>query len=389
MQITFGLIIKDERTILKASARLIARPSETCRMSISSTLFATPSAFCYGRASLPALGSLGGEASALKGYGVGSASIASLRSSGEGGFYIPPEPVTGWANLRPLYSSGLIRTSVGATGSANLPAIKAKGGDVHYGEGAASLPAIRAFGAEGPPKHTAYLVSQMFTISAAGSFKDHIVVLNSSGQIVDTITCTRIAIAEILDSMTASGDFTLIGEFLVSMEDGMTLFHSLDGQSSTAALNSASRVWVVNMENGASGQYDNYGFNSFFESDGKYYGVADDGIYELDGDDDNGAEILALIQAGKSDLGTPRQKRIENVYAGVSSEGKLLLKVEADGQSYTYEARSSSETLENHRFDVGKGLRGNYYDFTLLNQNGDDFDLESISFEPVVLSRKI
>jgi len=152
---------------------------------------------------------------------------------------------------------------------------------------------------------------------------------------------------------------------------------------------SDSRTWVVNLDTSTSSQYDGYGYNSFFERDGKYYGVADDGIYLLEGETDAGKEIAALIETGKSSLGSSYKKRILNVYAGVSSSGKVLLKVEADGIEYVYEARSYSANLITHRFDIGRGLAGNYFNLTLLNQDGNDFDLENISFNPLVLERKI
>jgi hypothetical protein len=123
--------------------------------------------------------------------------------------------------------------------------------------------------------------------------------------------------------------------------------------------------------------------------DGYCYGIADDGIYRLDGDTDAGIDIDALLEIGRSDLGIPNKKKIINVYAGVSSTGKMYLKVDADEQVYTYEARSSSTAIKTHRFDAGKGLEGNYYNLTLINQDGCDFDLETIHFEPIALKGKI
>lgn len=157
------------------------------------------------------------------------------------------------------------------------------------------------------------------------------------------------------------------------------------------ALDSTRRVWVVNLENGAAVQYDDYGFNSFMEEDGTYYGLTEDGIYELSGSTDNGMEINSLVSFAKSDLGSKQRKGITNIYTGATSDGSLLLKITVDGgQSYIYRARSyDASSLKQHRFDTGKGLIGVYHQLELLNEDGDDFDIESIHFEPIATRRKI
>jgi len=97
-----------------------------------------------------------------------------------------------------------------------------------------------------------------------------------------------------------------------------------------------------------------------------------------------------LISLGTSNLGIQSKKGITNVYIGASSDGKLIVKFQVDGGTeYSYEARSSSTHIDQHRVDVGKGLVGNYFTLHLLNQDGDDFDIESIHFDPIPLKRKI
>lgn len=208
------------------------------------------------------------------------------------------------------------------------------------------------------------------------------------------ISATMGLLEAISETMVVDGTYASTQEFLEALYSAAIMRGDI--QSATASGGvveipgvSDSRAWAINLETGASSQYDYYGYNSFFERDGEYYGVADDGVYRLDGATDSGRDIAALVEMGRSDFGTPFRKRIVNVYVGVSSTGKVLLKVNAAGQEYVYEARSSSTTLKNHRVDVGKGLSANYFNLTLLNQDGCDFDLETISFEPVVATRKI
>ena len=148
-------------------------------------------------------------------------------------------------------------------------------------------------------------------------------------------------------------------------------------------------TWVLNTENNGSTRYEGYDFSGFAVIDGVYYGCRDDGIYALDGEDDAGAPIQAMVSFGKQDFGTSALKRISNAYVGVSSTGKLVLRVIADGEHYDYVARGSSEHLQTQRFDTGRGLRVNQLEFELYNQGGDDFELSSVEFAVLTTERRI
>jgi hypothetical protein len=45
--------------------------------------------------------------------------------------------------------------------------------------------------------------------------------------------------------------------------------------------------------------------------------------------------------------------------------------------------------VTNNRVDIGRGARGVYWEFELLNQNGDDFDIADITLLPVIRDRRI
>jgi hypothetical protein len=143
-------------------------------------------------------------------------------------------------------------------------------------------------------------------------------------------------------------------------------------------------VWVVNTVTQASTRYENFGFNSFGKWDGAYYGAKADGLYLLDGDDDNGTPIDAMIAFGVQTFGDTLYKRVPTVYIGARSNGKLLLRVKDGDREYLYETRTSSPKLATQRFDIGRGLRANAFEFELYNQDGDDFELASIEVAPFV-----
>jgi len=195
--------------------------------------------------------------------------------------------------------------------------------------------------------------------------------------------------AALEENIVAGAVLAGLGEFLAEVVIAMTIDSAAySGVNDLPALDDGRRVWVVNLDNGATSQYENYGFTDIIPlDDGKYYGIANDGLYLLEGDDDNGATIDNLINFGKDDMGIANLKNCFNVYAGVDSDGTLYLQVTTDdGTSYTYEARSYG-SLTNQRFDLGQGLKGVYWEFILISE--ERLELEKISFEPIDLGRKV
>ena len=114
-----------------------------------------------------------------------------------------------------------------------------------------------------------------------------------------------------------------------------------------------------------------------------------DGLYLLEGADDFGSTTLANIAFGNLDFGTTANKRVTDVYVGLSSTGKLMLKVTAGGVSYYYRQQRSSTANATQRFVPGRGLQGNLIAFELYNDDNTDFDLDSIEFSAVPLTRRI
>lgn len=152
-------------------------------------------------------------------------------------------------------------------------------------------------------------------------------------------------------------------------------------------------AWVLNPAT-ASGvsRYDNFPFNSLATSNEKFYGAADDGIYLISGDDDDGTNIDISIKTGLLDFGERRSKRVHDVFLGVRTSGDLVLKVTADEQGVRteawYEVVDHGEQ-DNHRAKVGKGLRGVYWGWELVNVDGADVDLDNLQLYPLTLSRRV
>jgi hypothetical protein len=310
--------------------------------------------------------------------------------------YVPARRQTIDLTLPPLSFSGFMSRSRSGSIDGAIPPVMMKGGTFPYGEISGTLAPLQAIFYEDPMPGWGFLFSSVAAVAPLDGQVDYVFVFNSAGTVIDTYSVSRELAAAVLEGLEASGSFEVIGSFSVEFLNniGYNEFAAATkikaGGVEVPGVDPGARVWVVNTDTGASVQYDDYGFNSFFERDGEYFGVAEDGIYKLSGTTDAGVPIEGLVDYGTSTFGTAQRKRLMNVYAGVSSTNRMLLKVSADGDTYIYEARSSeSGHLKHHRFNLGRGLAGTHWRLQLLNKSGCDFDLESVEFEPVILSRKI
>lgn len=149
-----------------------------------------------------------------------------------------------------------------------------------------------------------------------------------------------------------------------------------------------SEAWTVNTATSATTRYDCYGFNSFAAFGGKHYGAKPNGVYLLEGATDAGQAITSGVSLGQHDFGTQALKHISAVYVGASSTGELFLKVGDGTNSYTYRARRVDPHMKVQRFDLGRGLRTNFFTFDLTNES-DAFELDSVQFAVLASQRRI
>ena len=150
-----------------------------------------------------------------------------------------------------------------------------------------------------------------------------------------------------------------------------------------------SDTWVYSPGANGSTQYRNFGFNSFGRIGDRYYGASDDGLFELEGDTDVGEPIRASFGIGKLDFGTATKKTVSEAYIGMSAAGNLFIKVVADGAEYVYQTRNFSDQMQQQRVTFGKGLRTNYVEFEFYNEEGADFEIDTVEFRVADLTRRI
>lgn len=225
----------------------------------------------------------------------------------------------------------------------------------------------------------------------ADAYRYMAVAFNSTGAILGELSASRVMTATMDDSMLAAFSVQLSSILKARFAETLSFGDNATGRRThqDGARSEDEVTWAVNYDTGAYSEYSGYGFDAMYERDGLYFGTRGAQVYLLGGDDDDGTPIDAFVAFGKQNFGDTLLKHIPNVYAGVSSTGVLLLRVTTGTATYTYRARRNDETTRTQRFDLGRGLRGTYYEFELFNEDGADFELDSIEFAVVPTTRRI
>lgn len=313
-------------------------------------------------------------------YAYGTPSLEPLISSGEGFSDLPPYAL-GAGSMLGLTSSGNMLTGGLGSGAGSMQPMEAVGSDRPYAYGSRKLRPLRSEVYNLTPPDEAFVAARAGFRAELSSFTELFVVVNSSMQFADLIAVNVEYSADAMSSMTLGDQIALDLEIEALVQSLMRVAAS----STDPTLYEAS---VFSMDVGGSTRYTNYGFNSFAQFDGAHYGAKADGIYLLQGRNDDGSSVPASVDFGKTNFGTALRKALPYVYVGAASDGRLLLKVTADKETFVYKLESSSEELKEQRFKLGKGLSATYYKL-VLESDGDVFDLASIEFFPVELSRRL
>lgn len=146
-------------------------------------------------------------------------------------------------------------------------------------------------------------------------------------------------------------------------------------------------TWAVNTRTGSTTEYSNYVFNSFASSGHHYLGASSTGLYVLEGADDDGTPTIASLRSGYAQFGGSRYSAFQAAYLGMRGDGNVYLKLDAGtGETYTYQVVLQNRQTTKVR--IGKGLRARYFAWELVT-TGQDFDLDSVEFIPLVAQRRV
>lgn len=142
--------------------------------------------------------------------------------------------------------------------------------------------------------------------------------------------------------------------------------------------------WSTNTYNLGHGTYTNTEALGLGRLGARLYGAMDDGLYRMEGDDDEGVPIDAEWMLGFEDFGNEAVKAQRVAYLGLTSDGpvELLVRVDRAGaQMYTYAVERPHEDAEGEapmRVKLGRGLKGRYWQMGMRNVDGSFFSLDRL-----------
>ncbi len=266
------------------------------------------------------------------GFGGGSASIT-----------LPAVKITsaGKANVIGDLSEAIPRINLSATGFVSI-----------LGDLAIAIPAIR--------------------LSASGLDSP----TGSLSKSIPLITLTASGIAGIIGSLSQAIPSATLTASAWWLGGGSTSM-ALPAVRLTASARAAEIVTLsLNTKNFGLTKYTNYDYNSLCMFNGKLIGSKRTGIYELEGSDDDGTAIPWKIRTGKVDLKTSKLRYVW-LSGTVSGDIKLIVET-AEGERYEYDAEPVSESEDEIRVKVGKGLNSRYVIIELQNESDETITLDKM-----------
>ncbi|AYO54386.1 hypothetical protein [Acinetobacter wuhouensis] len=128
-------------------------------------------------------------------------------------------------------------------------------------------------------------------------------------------------------------------------------------------------AWTANVDTWAMSRYQDYGFSELVVIDGVLYGVAEDGVYQLDAKE----LIEAKLATGQLDLGQgqlvhPLGAYLEYELSGNSRKLEVGVSTTQSGTKQTYYyllPTEKADYLTNGRVLFGRGLRGRHFAFEI------------------------
>jgi hypothetical protein len=155
----------------------------------------------------------------------------------------------------------------------------------------------------------------------------------------------------------------------------------------SARARSEALQYATNIVTGAVTRYSGFGFASFCNVGQDLYATRTDGLYKVGGDTDNGELLSCLIDFAADDQGNPRTKRLENIFLGITTDGRALAKLKDDaGREIHYRLiqRDSSEA----RINPAKGVSSRYWHLRLEIEDATHAEIDNIEWVAATGTRR-
>jgi DNA-binding beta-propeller fold protein YncE len=137
---------------------------------------------------------------------------------------------------------------------------------------------------------------------------------------------------------------------------------------------------VLNTDNFAVTEYNNYNFDSIAELGGKYYAVGPSGLVRLDGSTDNGAKIQGTVRFSQIDLHKRVVSRLVDAYLSGKVSGKVAVRIIQESQGdYIYFIEDVIGKMKAYRIKAPKNMRDRYATYEISNVDGAAIEIEELS----------
>ena len=207
--------------------------------------------------------------------------------------------------------------------------------------------------------------------------------------LLDGVTLADLAGESLLIRVTLAEDATFDDATLLQCVFAGNVSEDVSITAGYVAPSGVFTAWAINTRTTAITEYQNFAFDSLIQFGRKSLGANANGLYELDGDTDAGAPIVADLLSGFMQLGGAHFKAFKAAYFGVRTPGgEFVLKL-ITGEGATYVYTVTAHPMRSTRVNFGKGLRHRYFRFELQNIDGADFNLDNVEFIPLVSQRRI
>lgn len=151
------------------------------------------------------------------------------------------------------------------------------------------------------------------------------------------------------------------------------------------------RGWVINLRTGSLVEYEGFDFNSMAKFGDYYIGAGPNGLFLLEGEDDDGEDIASVLRTGLPNFGNSFLKRAPRIYFSGSQDGDLFFTTISteDGRRTYSLVDNGIRGEQQRRVPVGKGPKSVRWQFEVSNKDGADFGVSQLLVYPQVLRRRI
>ena len=336
-----------------------------------------------GQVTLPGLQIYGGLAGAWP-AGSARARLPALAVEADGGYNVPT--VVGGAVAIPgLLVSGDLKVGAIASGDLMLPGFTSIGADYPYGQASLNLPALQVFGTD-PDMPEGNVRMYEGVVAAASMRADGLLyaVINSELGVGSTITFALLLDVAVYDSLLLQDNMSFAATLEVALRSGLRISDQASrGGWPDKNAHYAAVQYATNVLTGAVTRFEGFNFSGFTSVGQHTYGVAPDGLYAIEPNQDPIDAIVEFATIGSESLAV---KALQYVYVGLATDGDVYVAARGDdGVERMYRARRNDDT---YRTATGKGIRSRQWTVRLELVNATRATLEGVEWIAPATARR-